>query len=186
MVLGRPLPLRIGDRALLRDPGSRRIWGVTVLDPAPPPLTRRGDAARRARVLAGFAGQPELAEELRRRGIVELSLLRQVGVESLDASAIATLAIVRKGWLLPRRLLPEFRGRLTDAVVEHDATNPLDLGLPIPVAARSLGLPVAEVTFRPRAQAAGRGTADGSAQAKTALNVSLGRIASRSFCVSGR
>lgn len=144
LVLGRPLPLRIGDRALLRDPGSRRIWGVTVLDPAPPPLTRRGDAARRARVLAGFAGQPELAEELRRRGIVELSLLRQVGVESLDASAIATLAIVRKGWLLPRRLLPELRGRLTDAVAEHDATNPLDLGLPIPVAARSLGLPVAE------------------------------------------
>ena len=43
--LDRPLPLRIGDRALLRDPGSRASRGVTVLDVAPPPLRRRGAAA---------------------------------------------------------------------------------------------------------------------------------------------
>ncbi|HLS73107.1 MAG TPA: GTP-binding protein, partial [Actinomycetaceae bacterium] len=42
LTLPSPLPLRIGDRALLRDPGTRRLWGVTVLDPAPPPLRRRG------------------------------------------------------------------------------------------------------------------------------------------------
>ncbi|TRW42699.1 selenocysteine-specific translation elongation factor, partial [Georgenia yuyongxinii] len=34
--LDRAVPLRVGDRALLRDPGSRALWGVTVLDPAPP------------------------------------------------------------------------------------------------------------------------------------------------------
>ncbi len=57
--LGEPLPLRAGDRAVLRDPGSRAVWGVRVLDPAPPPLTRRGDAARRALVLSGHAPLPE-------------------------------------------------------------------------------------------------------------------------------
>jgi selenocysteine-specific elongation factor len=41
--LRQPVPLRIGDRAVLRDPGRRRVAaGLTVLDVAPPPLRRRG------------------------------------------------------------------------------------------------------------------------------------------------
>ena len=37
--LDRPLPLRVGDRALLRDPGRHHVaGGVTVLDVVPPPL----------------------------------------------------------------------------------------------------------------------------------------------------
>ena len=45
-----PLPLHVGDRILLRDPGSRRngsfpsIAGAIVLDVAPPALARRGAA----------------------------------------------------------------------------------------------------------------------------------------------
>ena len=41
------LPLHVGDRVLLRDPGSAgvAILGATVLDVAPPALTRRGAAA---------------------------------------------------------------------------------------------------------------------------------------------
>ena len=51
------LPLRIGDRALLRDPGRHRVvGGVTVLDVAPPALRRRGAAAGRAAVLAAMDG----------------------------------------------------------------------------------------------------------------------------------
>ncbi|MEU4666192.1 selenocysteine-specific translation elongation factor, partial [Micromonospora chalcea] len=50
--LARPLPLLIGDRALLRDPGRHHVCGgVTVLDVDPPPLRRRGAAAARAAVL---------------------------------------------------------------------------------------------------------------------------------------
>lgn len=46
--LSRPLPLHLGDRALLREPGRHRVAGaVTVLDVAPPPLARRGAAADR-------------------------------------------------------------------------------------------------------------------------------------------
>ena len=47
--LARPLPLRVGDRLLLRDPGSRRVLGADVLDVDPPELRRRGAARQRAR-----------------------------------------------------------------------------------------------------------------------------------------
>jgi selenocysteine-specific elongation factor len=46
LVLTRPLPLRIGDRGVLRDPGQRQVVaGLTVLDVCPPPAhppRRRG------------------------------------------------------------------------------------------------------------------------------------------------
>ncbi|MET8374026.1 selenocysteine-specific translation elongation factor, partial [Micromonospora profundi] len=64
--LARPLPLLVGDRALLRDPGRHHVaGGVRVLDVAPPPLARRGAAAARAQVLADLDGRPDLAGELR-------------------------------------------------------------------------------------------------------------------------
>ncbi|MGB6453970.1 MAG: GTP-binding protein, partial [Streptosporangiaceae bacterium] len=46
--LADPLPLHVGDRVLLRDPGARRaeswpaVAGAIVLDVAPPPVSRRG------------------------------------------------------------------------------------------------------------------------------------------------
>ncbi|WP_425586982.1 hypothetical protein [Streptomyces violaceusniger] len=41
LTLPRELPLRVGDRAVLREPGGRRpSCGVTVLDVRPPRLTR--------------------------------------------------------------------------------------------------------------------------------------------------
>ena len=47
------LPLVVGDRVVLRDPGAHEVLaGATVLDVRPPPLTRRGDAGRRAAALA--------------------------------------------------------------------------------------------------------------------------------------
>lgn len=50
--LRRPLPLQVGDRGLLRDPGQHRVVaGVTVLDAEPPPLQGRGAAAGRGRDL---------------------------------------------------------------------------------------------------------------------------------------
>ena len=46
LVLDRGLPLMLGDRLVLRDPGSRRIvGGAQVLDADPPTLRRRGDEA---------------------------------------------------------------------------------------------------------------------------------------------
>ena len=48
----RLLPLVVGDRVVLRDPAAHEVLaGATVLDAHPPPLTRRGDAVRRAAAL---------------------------------------------------------------------------------------------------------------------------------------
>ena len=64
-----PLPLRAGDRALLRDPGAQPVAaGVLVLDADPPALRRRGAAAGRAADLAAATGRPDLARRSRGEG----------------------------------------------------------------------------------------------------------------------
>jgi selenocysteine-specific elongation factor len=73
-----PLPLRVGDRALLRDPGSRTIWGLEVLDPQPPSLDRRGAASVRAAALDDLDGTP--AAYLSMRGVVRRTELRRIGL----------------------------------------------------------------------------------------------------------
>ncbi len=71
--LTQPMPLRVGDIGLLRDPGEHRIAaGVTVLDVRPPPLRRRGAARARADELATGRARPPVcarAEELRAMGL---------------------------------------------------------------------------------------------------------------------
>ncbi|HET6211527.1 MAG TPA: selenocysteine-specific translation elongation factor, partial [Micromonosporaceae bacterium] len=56
--LGSPLPLHIGDRALLRDAsqtrGTRVLGRVTALDVRPPALRRRGASAGRGRELSAL------------------------------------------------------------------------------------------------------------------------------------
>ncbi|WP_030455378.1 selenocysteine-specific translation elongation factor [Herbidospora cretacea] len=79
VTLPRPMPLRVGDRALLRDPGSRRVWGAVVLDVRPPELRRRGAAKARAAELAGMSGRPDGAAELRRRGLARRGDLAAMG-----------------------------------------------------------------------------------------------------------
>ncbi|HET9381626.1 MAG TPA: selenocysteine-specific translation elongation factor, partial [Streptomyces sp.] len=81
LTLPAPLPLRIGDRAVLRDPGLRKVLtGLTVLDPQPPDLQRRGAAARRAAELDDASGTPSEADELRRRLLVTRRELTAMGV----------------------------------------------------------------------------------------------------------
>jgi selenocysteine-specific elongation factor len=61
--LTRPLPLRVADRLLLRDPGQHRVaGGATVLDVRPPALRRRGAARARAAELADLTGDNARAE----------------------------------------------------------------------------------------------------------------------------
>ncbi len=90
LALERPLPLRAGDVALLRDPGAHRIVGrARVLDAAPPPLTRRGAARARAAELAEIgAARPDGAALLARAGVLRASALRGIGAE-VPADAVA-------------------------------------------------------------------------------------------------
>ncbi|MCZ3390005.1 MAG: selenocysteine-specific translation elongation factor [Actinomycetia bacterium] len=81
VMLQTAIPLRVGDRVVLRDPSTRVTWAGSVLDPVPPKLTRRGDAKRRATVLASAPNNASLAFELQTRGLVQRSKLVQLGVE---------------------------------------------------------------------------------------------------------
>lgn len=134
LTLDRPLPLRIGDRALLRDPGSRAIWGLRVLDPAPPALGRRGSAAARARVLAGSDGSTE--HELATRGVVRRSLLRRIGV---DVTALPQGALAAGDWLVSPGRAQRWRAELPDVVAR--LATPLQPGVPAAAVAHELGLP---------------------------------------------
>ncbi|HEX2174269.1 MAG TPA: selenocysteine-specific translation elongation factor [Nocardioidaceae bacterium] len=138
LTLERPLPLRVGDRALLRDPGSGRIWGAEVLDPAVPSIRRRGAAADRARRLALTGPLPDLADELDRRRWAQISMLRRIGVPTDQADRIAVQA---NGWLLDARRVPALSRRLADLLASHRREEPLSRGLPVSAVAQTLGLP---------------------------------------------
>jgi selenocysteine-specific elongation factor len=138
LTLRSPLPLRVGDRALLRDPGAHRIVaGLTVLDVLPPALTRRGDAARRGAVVDAM---PELADpdaEIARRGVVRTGELTAMG-----SSQPSGPDVLRRGdWLVHRPLARRWAARLADALTEHDAAEPLAPGLSPSAARRVLELP---------------------------------------------
>ncbi len=130
--LHRPLPLRPGDRALLRDPGLQAVAaGVLVLDADPPALRRRGAAAARAGDLA--AGVPDLAQEVRRRGAVLRADLQALGVTGDDGDVL-----VQGDWLVDPATWQSWRAALVEAVDAFDRTQP---GLPLEAARRAVGLP---------------------------------------------
>lgn len=133
--LARPLPLRIGDRALLRDPGRRYVaGGVTVLDVVPPRLTRRGAAAARAAVLAGLDGRPDEHGELRRRGLVRRAELERMGVT-------VTTAPVVGDWHADPGHWRDLRGRLDAEVARWTRAHPLEPGVPVETLRQLLRLP---------------------------------------------
>lgn len=134
LVLDRALALRVGDRALVRDPGSREMWGITVLDPAPPPLRRRGAAAVRARELRAADGS--LYDDVRRRGIVSRSQLRPLGLDAVDVPA----GVEAVGdWLVLEERAQELRGQMQQ-VLRAQSTE-LDPGVPVAAMAHALHLP---------------------------------------------
>ncbi|WP_243718412.1 selenocysteine-specific translation elongation factor [Actinomadura sp. 7K534] len=133
--LRRPLPLRVGDIALLRDPGRHRVpAGVTVLDVRPEPFTRRGAAAARATELAALTGRPDGAAELRRRRLIRRADLVAMGFP-------VPCEPVAGDWLADPGHWAGLRERLGTAVDAHAAADPADPGLPAEAARRALGLP---------------------------------------------
>lgn len=135
--LERPLPLRPGDRAILRDPGSRAVWAVHVLDPLPPPLTRRGAAARRADQLSRHPGIPDLPWEASTRGPVDASVLTMLGVDT-ETPAAGVLRV--GGTLLTGDRARTLRGAAIELVEEHARRAPLSTGLAPSALAGALGI----------------------------------------------
>jgi selenocysteine-specific elongation factor len=132
--LRRALPLRIGDRALLRDPGAHRIAaGVVVLDVRPPALRRRGAARERARVLEGMDGRADGSAELRRRQLVRRDELEAMGARAPFEPA--------GDWLADPSCVEQRGRRLVQLLDEQRASDPLADGMPAEAARRALELP---------------------------------------------
>ncbi|MCF6507652.1 selenocysteine-specific translation elongation factor [Blastococcus sp. MG754426] len=138
--LASPLPLRIGDRLLLRDPGARRVLGADVRDVDPPELRRRGAARRRA---AELVAQPDGADG------ASAALARRRIVRAADFAAMGwpvPAGATRHGpWLLAAGLADELAARVPEIVTRYRRLRPLEPGPPAEVVRRALDVPDAEL-----------------------------------------
>ncbi|MDQ3476870.1 MAG: selenocysteine-specific translation elongation factor [Actinomycetota bacterium] len=135
LALAAPLPLRIGDVAVLRDPGRRRIAaGITILDIRPPSLSRRGDAERRRSALAQQDGRPDGAAELRRRGILAVPELVAMGAVPPHAPLVGD-------WLVDEQLRKDLAFRADTVARAYVLSHPLEPGIPLEMMRRQLTLP---------------------------------------------
>ncbi|KWX21375.1 translation elongation factor [Mycolicibacterium wolinskyi] len=128
--LARPLPLRIGDVGLLRDPGEHRIAaGVRVLDVRPASLRRRGDARARAAELAGGRAAPPVcatAKELHAMGF------------PVEGERIGD-------WVVDERWWAQRRGHLLAVVTQWFAEHDVAAGMPLEIVRSQVGLPALEL-----------------------------------------
>ena len=140
LTLAEPLPLHVGDRILLRDPGSRKpgswptVAGAVVLDVAPPPLRRRGAAAAAGRQLASWPDRPGPADLLARHGLLKASTLLAMGVTDHPVP-------VSGEWLADPEHWRALSSQLGEVLAGHAASEPLSPGLPIEAARAALDLP---------------------------------------------
>ena len=141
LTLDHPLPLHIGDRVLLRDPGAaadhaggRPVFGASVLDVSPPRLRGRGAAAAAARELASWPQVPAAADLLRRHRLLRVGPAAAMGLTDLPPP-------VTGDWLADPGHWQRLRELLAAAVAAHQARDPLARGLPVEAARAELGLP---------------------------------------------
>jgi len=168
--LARPLPVQVGDRAILRDPGRQAVAaGVLVLDADPPALRRRGAARSRAAELVSADGRPDALAEVTRRGAMPADLLRQLGIPLPDAGPE-----LRRigGWLVTGPVWQRWLSGAGPAVDRWAAEHPLEAGIPVAALARTLGVPHRELLAE-LVREAGLTAADGRIS-RPAARVSLG------------
>ena len=161
--LDHPLPLHVGDRVLLRDPGAaadhasgRPMFGATVLDVSPPRLRGNGAAAAAERELASWPEPPAAPDLLRRHRLLRASTASAMGLRDLPPP-------VSGDWLADPEHWRRLRQLLAAAVAAHAARDPLAAGLPVDAARAELGLP-----DRGLVEALAAGAARGTGQDSTA------------------
>ncbi|NUT70886.1 selenocysteine-specific translation elongation factor [Pseudarthrobacter sp. C4D7] len=128
LVLDRHLPLVLGDRLVLRDPGSRSVLGgARVLDADPPALRRRGDGAHWAERLAGMDPAGDVLGEVAARKAVQADHLRRLGLLSGNGTAAPDGVKVIDDWWVHAPVLEAWQHQLRSAVQvlqERDALAP--------------------------------------------------------------
>ena len=132
-VLSRPLPIRVGDRYILRDTGrSLVVGGGQVLDPSP---ARTVQALRDARHIEPDSSPDELASTLLRLRGIESSerLHRHTGGRPSEAESVGD-------WLLAASVLDDLVSRALRLVEMEHEERPLRTGLPLATLAGRLGV----------------------------------------------
>lgn len=141
--LAAPLPLRVGDQAVLRGSGTPVVLGgVVVLDVDPPALVRRGAGGVRADVLARMGrGRPaaDLLIELDRRAAVTVQALARLGLPIPDQLPRGVQR--HEEWLVDARALHRWAEHLAEHVSGHLAADALSQGVSDGSAIDLLGLP---------------------------------------------
>jgi selenocysteine-specific elongation factor len=141
LTFDRRLPLVLGDRLVLRDPGGQRLLGgAVVLDADPPVLRRRGDGTRRAAALSGMDAAGDVGAEVARRGAVRESHLRRLGLLPSPNAVPAEIRVL-DGWWVHGATYDAWQQRLRTAVEELHARDPLAEGLSRGAAGDLLALP---------------------------------------------
>ena len=175
--LAHPLPLRVGDRLLLRDPGSRHVLGGDVLDVDPPELRRRGAARQRGAELAARpSGADAASAELGRRRVVRSADFVAMGWP------VPTDATVHGPWLLAAGLVDELAARVPQVVARYRELRPLEPGPPAEVLRRALELPDAElvpVVVRPPFELRDGRVVDGAAALPAHVQAAVDAIRTR-------
>ncbi|WP_445153437.1 selenocysteine-specific translation elongation factor [Arthrobacter sp. Hor0625] len=142
LVLDRALPLVLGDRLVLRDPGRHSVLGgARILDADPPDLVRRGDGAKWAQRLAAMDPAGDLAGAVAARGAVREDHLRRLGLlTGQDPAEYDDIHVVGEWWV-HAPVLEAWQQRLRTAVEELRQRDPLAPGLSMGAAAGLLSLP---------------------------------------------
>jgi selenocysteine-specific elongation factor len=141
LTLDRRLPLVLGDRLVLRDPGGQRVLGgAQVLDADPPVLRRRGDGTHRAAALSRMDAAGDVATEVARRGVVRASHLHRLGLVFAPDVAPAGVRVI-DGWWVHGVTYAAWQQRLRAAVEELHSRDPLAAGLSRGAARDLLALP---------------------------------------------
>jgi selenocysteine-specific elongation factor len=141
LTLARPLPISIGERGVLRDPGVKRVaGGLIVLDALPPPLRRRGAARKRAAELTDVTGEPDIAGEIRRRGVVRRRDLVLMGAAT-ESDGPPSGTMIAGDWLIDMTRWRQWGEQLIVAVDDWAARHPLLPGMPRQAAADELEVP---------------------------------------------
>ncbi|MBA9006089.1 selenocysteine-specific translation elongation factor [Thermomonospora cellulosilytica] len=155
LTLNARIPLHVGDRALLRDPGRRAVAGVRILDVRPPALVRRGAGAQRARELAAWPDRPGGDVLLRRHGV-----LREQELALMGCTPPPGAVRLEPDWLADPDHWERLHRRLAEEVDRQAAEQPLAPGITLEAARLRLGLPsrrlVAELVRPPLRLAGGR------------------------------
>ncbi len=148
LVLERKLPLVLGDRLVLRDPGSHSVLGgARILDPEPPALRRRGDGTRWAERLAGMDPTGDVTGEVAIRGAIHVDQLHKLGlVAGPDAEPPAGVKAFGAWWVhVP--VLEAWQHRLHAAVQALQERDPLAPGLSMGAAQDLLKLPDGKLLY---------------------------------------